>query len=61
MSDATTKSVDEVLREVREELTRLNRNQTPSLPRFSIDGALRVVERPETGRAAGERREAAAS
>ena len=50
MAANPTKSVDELLSEVRDELARLNQNQTPSLPRFSIDGALRIVERPESTR-----------
>jgi hypothetical protein len=44
----TTKSVGQLLREVREELARLNNVIAPSLPRFAVDGALRIVEKPQS-------------
>ena len=44
----TTKSVEQLLREVREELARLNSVIAPSLPRFAVDGALRIVEKPQS-------------
>jgi hypothetical protein len=39
-----TPSLDDVLKEVRSALTRLNREHEPSLPRYSSDDGLRIVE-----------------
>ena len=46
MSDST-KSVEQLLLEVRNELARLNGIRAPSMPRFAIDGALRIVQNPQ--------------
>ena len=42
------KSVEQLLGEVREELARLNSTGAPSLPRYAVDGALRIVEKSQT-------------
>lgn len=44
----TEKSLEDVLSEVGTEVARLNANTALALPRFSVDGALRIVERPIT-------------
>jgi len=44
------KTLEEVLREVRDELGRLNSECSLSLPRYSLEDGLRIVEQTPTAR-----------
>jgi hypothetical protein len=51
------KSLEDVLQEVRDELDRLSSEHLPSVPRYSSEDGLRIVEQSRDARATSKSRE----